>query len=52
MAKNELATLANVQIIPQPDELAAIMEDMQDMDTLPLGRVQIAAAGAGVFRVT
>jgi hypothetical protein len=54
MKKNELSPIdiANQPIVPDADDLAAIMDEMRDMDTLPFGRVQIAAAGAGVFRVT
>lgn len=54
MSKNELATTnpTELQIIPTPEDLAIIMEGMQDMDSVPFGRIQIAAAGAGVFRVT
>lgn len=52
--KNELTTIdtQELQIVPAADELATIMGELQDMGTLPFGRVQIAAAGAGVFKVT
>ena len=54
MAKsNELATKSSteLQVVPTPEDLTAIMSELQDMGTLPFGRVQIAAAGAGVFKV-
>ncbi|NLF27863.1 MAG: hypothetical protein GX592_08190 [Clostridiales bacterium] len=54
MKQNELSPIdiTAQPIVPDAGDLAAIMDEMKDMDTLPFGRVQIAAAGAGVFRVT
>lgn len=55
MAKkiNELAVVKNeIQFVPGAQDLADIREEMQDMDRFPYGRIQIAAAGAGVFKVT
>ena len=50
---NELAKIdTNLEIVPAADELSAIFHELKDMGTLPFGRVQIAAAGAGVFKVT
>ncbi len=50
---NELAVVKNeIQYAPSAQELHDIREEMQDMDRFPYGRIQIAAAGAGVFKVT
>ena len=50
---NELAKSEPcLEIVPSADELSAILHELKDMGTLPFGRVQIAAAGAGVFKVT
>jgi len=50
---NELAVVVtNLEIVPAADELSAILHELKDMGTLPFGRIQIAAAGAGVFKVT
>ncbi|MDL2205388.1 hypothetical protein LJC33_00570 [Eubacteriales bacterium OttesenSCG-928-N13] len=52
--KDELAVIdtQNLQVVPAADDLATIMGELQDMGTLPYGRIQIGAAGAGIFQVT
>lgn len=55
MAKiNELAVVdaKKVQLLPSSDDLDALREAMEDMDNFPYGRIQIAAGGANVFKVT
>lgn len=52
--KNELAIIdtERVSIIPTADEMAAIFEELSDVDHIEYGRIKIAGAGAGVFKVT
>ena len=54
MGKNELAIIdtAKIHIIPAAEDMAAITEELKDIDVIPYGRIKIAAAGANVFKVT
>lgn len=38
-------------IVPSADELAAIREELSDMDRVPYGRIKIAAGGVNMFQV-
>ena len=51
---NELAIIdpKKMQLIPNPDEIAAIRDELADIDRVPFGRIKIAGGGAGVFNVT
>lgn len=51
---NQLAVVdtKELRVVPGAEELAAITEELGDMGAMPFGKVQIAAAGAGVFKVT
>lgn len=51
--KNELAVLdeSEVQIIPPIDEMAAVLEELNDIERIPYGRITIASGGLNVFKV-
>lgn len=38
-------------IVPTADDLAAIREELSDMDRIPYGRIKIAAGGVNMFQV-
>lgn len=38
-------------IVPSADDLAAIREELADMDRIPYGRIKIAAGGVNMFQV-
>lgn len=53
---NEIRSLAVVDttkamILPPEGVLAEVIEELSDMDRIPMGRIQIAGGGAGVFNV-
>lgn len=54
MGKNELAIIdtTRTSLIPSDEDMAAITEELKDIDVIPYGRIKIAAAGANVFKVT
>jgi len=51
---NELTVInpAEVRIIPTPEELTIMREELSDMDNFQYGRIKIASGGANVFKVT
>ncbi len=40
-----------MSLVPTAEDMAAIMEELKDMDRLPYGRIKIAAGGVNVFQV-
>ena len=38
-------------IVPSAEDLAAIREELSDMDRVPYGRIKIAAGGVNIFQV-
>lgn len=38
-------------IVPAADDLAAIQQELSDMDRIPYGRIKIAAGGVNIFQV-
>lgn len=51
--KNQLAVIdQNTHLIPTAEDMAAIQEELQDIDRVPFGRIRIAGGGANVFKVT
>jgi hypothetical protein len=51
--KNELAIIdpSAVQIIPEIDDMAAVLEELKDIERIPYGRITIASGGLNVFKV-
>lgn len=52
--KNELTVIdtSKTPIIPSSEDMTAVIEELKDIERIPYGRIRIAGAGAGVFRVT
>ena len=53
---NEIRSLAVIDtekrmILPAESDLRSVMEELADMERIPMGRIQIAGGGAGVFNV-
>lgn len=51
---NQLAVIDpgnQLPIVPSADDLAAIREELADMDRIPYGRIKIAAGGVNIFQV-
>ena len=51
--KNELAIIdpTQVQVIPAAEDMAAVLEELNDIDRIPYGRITIASGGVNVFKV-
>ena len=51
---NQLAVIDHsnlLPIVPSAEDLAAIREELSDMDRVPYGRIKIAAGGVNIFQV-
>lgn len=51
---NQLAVIDSTDllpIVPTSDDLAAIQQELSDMDRIPYGRIKIAAGGVNIFQV-